>query len=49
MGLSCGTIRVNESFVFKDVALILNLDFSLLLVSQLLQDGFEVHFKSGLS
>jgi hypothetical protein len=47
--LSCGTIRVNESFVLKDVALVLNLHFNLLLVSQLLQDGFEVHFKTDLS
>jgi hypothetical protein len=34
--LSRGTIRVNESFVLKDVALILNLPFNLLLVLQLL-------------
>ena len=47
--LSCVTIRVNESFVLKDVALVLNLHFNLLLVLQLLQDGFEVRFKTGLS
>jgi hypothetical protein len=47
--LSRGTIRVNESFVLKDVALVLNLHFNLLLVSQLLQNGFEVRFKTGLS
>jgi hypothetical protein len=47
--LSRGTIWVNESFVLKDVALVLNLHFNLLLVSQLLQDGFEVRFKTGLS
>jgi hypothetical protein len=47
--LSCGTIRVNESFVLKDVALVSNLHFNLLLVSQFLQDGFEVCFKIGLS
>jgi len=47
--LSRGTIRVNESFVLKDVALVLNLHLNLLSVSQLLQDGFEVHFKTGLS
>ena len=46
---SHGTIWVNESFVLKDVALVSNLHFNLLLVSQLLQDGFEVHFKTGLS
>jgi hypothetical protein len=47
--LSHGTIRVNESFALKDVALVLNLYFNLLSVSQLFQDGFEVHFKTGLS
>ena len=47
--LSYGTIRVNESFVLKEVALVLNLHFNLLSVSQLLQDGFEVRFKTGLS
>jgi hypothetical protein len=36
---SRGIIQVNESFVLKDVALVLNLYFNLLLVSQLLQDG----------
>ena len=46
---SHGTIWVNESFVLKDVALVSNLHFNLLLVSQLLQDGFEVRFKTGLS
>jgi hypothetical protein len=34
--LSHGTIWVNESFVLKDVALVLNLHFNLLLVSQFL-------------
>ena len=34
--LSHGTIQVNESFVLKDVALVLNLHFNLLSVSQLL-------------
>jgi hypothetical protein len=47
--LSRGTIRVNESFILKDVALVLNLHFNLLSISQLLQDGFEVRFKTGLS
>jgi hypothetical protein len=46
---SHGTIRVNERFVLKDVALVSNLHFNLLSASQLLQDGFEVHFKTGLS
>jgi hypothetical protein len=47
--LSRGTIQVNESFVLKDVALVSNLHSNLLSVSQLLQDGFEVRFKTGLS
>jgi hypothetical protein len=46
---SRGTVRVNESFVLKDVALVSNLHFNLLSVSQLLEDGFEVCFKKGLS
>jgi hypothetical protein len=47
--LSHGPIRVNENFVLKDVALVLNLHFNLFSVSQLLQDGFEVRFKTSLS
>jgi hypothetical protein len=47
--LSRGTIWVNESFVLKDVALVSNLHLNLLSVLQLLQDGFEVRFKTGLS
>ena len=47
--LCCGTIRVNESFILKDVALVLNLYFNFLSVLQLLEDGFEVRFKKGIS
>ena len=47
--VSHGTIRVNESFVLKDVALVSNLHFNLLSVSQLLGDDFQVCFKTGLS
>ena len=47
--VSRGTSRVNKSFVLKDVALVSNLHFNLLSVSQLLGDGFEVRFKTGLS
>jgi hypothetical protein len=47
--LSRGTIWVNESFVLKNVAFVSNLHFNLLSISQLLQDGFEVRFKIGLS
>jgi hypothetical protein len=47
--VSHGTIRVNESFVLKDVASVSNLHFNLLSILQLLGDGFEVRFKTGLS
>ena len=47
--LSRGSIRLNESFVLKDVALVSSLHFNLLSVSQLLEDSFEVRFKSGCS
>jgi len=46
---SRGTIWVNESFVLKAVVLVLNFHFNLLSISQLLGDGFEVRFKTGLS
>jgi hypothetical protein len=45
--VSHGTIRVNESFVLKDVASVSNLHFNLLSILQLLGDGFEVRFKTG--
>ena len=47
--VSRGTIRVNESFIIKDIALVLNLHFNLLLVSQPLEDDYEMRFKKGLS
>ena len=47
--LSCGTIWVNKSFVLKDVALVSNLHFNLVSVSQLLEDNYEVRFKPGCS
>jgi len=43
--VSHGTIWVNESFVLKDVALVSNLHFNLLSISQLFGDVFEVRFK----
>jgi hypothetical protein len=46
--VSHGTIRVNKSFVLKDIALVSNLHFNLLSVSQLLKDNFKVRFKKGL-
>jgi hypothetical protein len=47
--VSRGTIRANESFMLKDVALVSDLHFILLPVSQLLEDDCEVRFKRGLS
>jgi hypothetical protein len=47
--VSHGTIRVNESIVLKDVALVSNLHFNLLSVSQLLENDCEVCFKKNLS
>jgi hypothetical protein len=47
--VSRGFDRVNKSFVFKDAALVLNLHFNLLSISQLLEDNYEVCFKKGLS
>jgi hypothetical protein len=47
--VSRGSVRVNESFVLKDVALVSNLHFNLLSVLQLLEDDYEVLFKKGLS
>ena len=47
--VSHGSIRLNESFVLKDVAFVTNLHFNLLSVSQLIADGFEVRFKRGCS
>jgi hypothetical protein len=40
---------VNKSFVLKDVALVSNLHFNMLSISQLLKDDHEVRFKKGLS
>jgi hypothetical protein len=47
--ISRGSVRVNESFVLKDVALVSNFHFNLLYVSQLLEDNYEVRFNKGLS
>jgi hypothetical protein len=40
---------VNKSFVLKDVALVSNLHFNPLSVSQFLEDDYEVRLKKGLS
>ena len=47
--LSDGAIQVSDSFTLKRVALVKNLGYNLLLVSQLLDEGLEVRFKSGVS
>ena len=44
-----GTVRVSDRFTLREVALVSNLGFNLLSVSQLLDEGFEVHFKEGCS
>ena len=40
-----GTVCVSDCFTLREVALVSNLGFNLLSVSQLLDDGFEVPFK----
>jgi hypothetical protein len=47
--LSVGTVKVSESVTLRRVSLIKSLGYNLLSVSQLLDEGFEVHFKMGCS
>ena len=47
--LSEGAIQVSDSFTLKCVALVKNLGYNLLSISQLLDEGYEVRFKSGAS
>ena len=44
-----GTVRVSDRFTLREVALVSNLGFNLLSVSQFLDEGFEVCFKEGCS
>ena len=44
-----GVVRVSDRFTLREVALVLNLGFNLLSISQLLDEGFEVRFKEGCS
>ena len=44
-----GAVRVSDRFTLREVALVSNLGFNLLSVSQLLDEGFEVRFKEGCS
>jgi hypothetical protein len=47
--LSVGTVKVSESVTLRRVSLVKSLGYNLLSVSQLLNDGFEVRFKTGCS
>jgi hypothetical protein len=42
-----GTVKVSESVTLRRVSLVKYLGYNLLFVSQLLDEGFEVHFKTG--
>ncbi|WVZ97913.1 hypothetical protein U9M48_043415 [Paspalum notatum var. saurae] len=44
-----GAVPVSESFILRDVALVGNLGYNLLSVSQLLEERYEVRFKKGFS
>ena len=44
-----GAVRISDRFTLREVALVSNLGFNLLSVSQLLDEGFEVCFKEGYS
>jgi hypothetical protein len=45
--LSVGTVKVSESVTLKRVSLIKSLGYNFLSVSQLLDEDFEVRFKTG--
>jgi hypothetical protein len=47
--LSVGTVKVTESVTLRRVSLVKSLGYNLLSVSQLLDEGFEVRFKTGYS
>jgi hypothetical protein len=47
--LSVGTVKVSESVTLRCVSLVKSLGYNLLSVSQLLDEDFEVHFKTGCS
>jgi len=40
-------VRVSDCFTLREVTLVSNLGFNLLFVSQILDEGFEIHFKEG--
>nr|AAK02025.2 Putative copia-type pol polyprotein [Oryza sativa]AAP52042.1 retrotransposon protein, putative, unclassified [Oryza sativa Japonica Group] len=43
--LATGSVKVNEKFELKNVALVEDLKYNLLSVSQIVDEDFEVHFK----
>jgi hypothetical protein len=47
--LSVGTVKVSESMTLRRVSLVKSLGYNLLSISQLLDEGFEVRFKTGCS
>jgi hypothetical protein len=47
--LSVGTVRVSEFVTLRHVSLFKSLGYNILSVSQLLDEGFEVRFKTGCS
>jgi hypothetical protein len=47
--LSVGTVKVSESVTFQRVSLIKSLGYNILSIFQLLDEGFEVRFKTGCS
>jgi hypothetical protein len=47
--LSVGTVKVSESVTLRHVALVKSLGYNFLSVSQHLDEGFEVRFKTGCS
>jgi hypothetical protein len=47
--LPVGPVKVSESVTLRRVSLVKSLGYNLLSVSQLLDEGFEVHFKTGCS
>ncbi|WVZ52025.1 hypothetical protein U9M48_003120 [Paspalum notatum var. saurae] len=44
-----GAVLVSKSFILRDVALVGNLGYNLLSVSQLFEEGYEVRIKKGFS
>jgi hypothetical protein len=47
--LTVGTVKVSESVTLQCVSLVNSLGYNFLSVSQLLDEGFEVRFKTGCS